>query len=68
MKLKFPVNISNNTQNYITDKRSYAAATKNKLQNKLLNNTDNDFMKNLLPLTFISQLLQKIIKNFASHP
>lgn len=64
-KVKFPANISNNTQNYVTDKRSYAAATKNKLQDKSFNNTDNDFMKTLLPLinTFISQLLQKIIEN-----
>ncbi|KAL4113389.1 hypothetical protein QTP88_017021 [Uroleucon formosanum] len=64
-KFKFPVNISNNTQNDVTDKRSYAAATKNKLQDKPLNNTDNDFMKTLLPLinTFVSQLLQKIIEN-----
>ncbi|KAF0760389.1 Uncharacterized protein FWK35_00010860 [Aphis craccivora] len=65
-KFKFPVNISNNTQNDVTDKRSYAAATKTKLQDKpLSNNTDNDFMKTLLPLinTFVSQLLQKIIEN-----
>ncbi|KAL4143776.1 hypothetical protein QTP88_006062 [Uroleucon formosanum] len=64
-KVKFPVNISNITQNDVTDKRSYAAATKNKSQDKSFNNTDNDFMKTLLPLinTFISQLLQKIIEN-----
>ncbi|KAL4144103.1 hypothetical protein QTP88_006333 [Uroleucon formosanum] len=64
-KVQFPVNISNITQNDVTDKRSYAAATKNKSQDKSFNNTDNDFMKTLLPLinTFISQLLQKIIEN-----
>jgi hypothetical protein len=65
MKLKFPANTFNSSQNDVTNKRSYAAANKKKLQDKPLNNTDNDFMKTLLPLinTFVSQLLQKIIEN-----
>lgn len=61
-----PVHTSNNPQdNAFADKRSYASATKNKLNNHPNKNTDNDFMNSLLPLinAFVSQLLQKIIEN-----
>lgn len=51
--------------NAFPDKRSYASATKNKLNNHSNKNKDNDFMNSLLPLinAFVSQLLQKIIEN-----
>lgn len=61
-----PMYTSNKPQdNAFADKRSYASATKNKLNNHPNKNTDNDFMNSLLPLinTFVSQLLQKIIVN-----
>lgn len=61
-----PVYTSNKPQdNAFADKRSYASATKNKLNNHSNKNTDNDFMNSLLPLinAFVSQLLQKIIEN-----
>ncbi|KAF0707197.1 Uncharacterized protein FWK35_00039261 [Aphis craccivora] len=57
-----PVYTSNKPQdNAFADKRSYASATKNKLNNHPNKNTDNDFMNSLLPLinAFVSQLLQK---------
>jgi hypothetical protein len=61
-----PVYTSNKPQdNGFADKRSYASATKNKLNNHSNKNTDNDFMNSLLLLinAFVSQLLQKIIEN-----
>jgi hypothetical protein len=61
-----PVYMSNKPQdNAFADKRSYASATKNKLNNHSNKNIDNDFINSLLPLinAFVSQLFQKIIEN-----